>query len=185
MSDPLSAIGHATADPAPSPGPFRIVKAQFPVAMLFGHDLIALLDADGRLLREANGLATSRQGRIKPIGYLPSDRLKVYEFSAPALYRAQQRQLTLCTGSWEEVSRHWRVLRAAASALNARHLRYPMLGFGPNSNSVATTLIAAMGLADPDLAGRCAPGRRTLLLDAGTLAALRERHGMGGAPVPA
>lgn len=60
-------------------GNYRIVKSQLPlVGGLGGHNFIAVLDPSGKVVHELNGLATSKDGAIKPIGYLSSDRLKVY-----------------------------------------------------------------------------------------------------------
>ena len=160
----------------------RIIRSQFPFGAFFGHDLIALLDPAGALLLEADGLATSRTGQIKPIGYLPSDRLKVHEFDRPALYRSEQPRTTLFEGTHAEAMQRWAALREAGRMLNALDLHYPFLGLGPNSNSVACTLTSAMGLDDSLRCGRrYAPGRGTLLLPPNELAGLRRRHGWDSA----
>ncbi|OZI44503.1 hypothetical protein CEK29_07175 [Bordetella genomosp. 5] len=174
MPDTPPAHGPSDAHPAL----FRIVRSQFPFGAFFGHDLIALLDPANRLLREADGLATSRSGRIKPIGYLPSDRLKVHEFDRAALYRPTQPRVTLFEGTHAEAMQRWAALREAGRMLNALDLPYPFLGLGPNSNSVACTLTAAMALDDRLRCGRRhAPGRGTLLLQPAQLADLHQRHG--------
>lgn len=160
---PDIASAHGASDAGRAP--FRIIRSQFPFGAFFGHDVIALLDPADTLLLEADGLATSRTGRIKPIGYLPSDRLKVHEFDRPALYRPTQPHVTLFEGTHAETMQRWAALREAGRLLNALDLRYPFLGLGPNSNSVACTLAAAMALDDRLHCGRrFAPGRGTLLL---------------------
>lgn len=172
----------APCPPDASRPAFRIIRSQFPFGGFFGHDLIALLDPAGALLLEADGLATSRTGQIKPIGYLPSDRLKVHEFDRPALYRPAQSHVTLFEGTHDEAMQRWTALREAGRMLNALDLRYPFLGLGPNSNSVACTLTAAMALDDRLHCGRrYAPGRGTLLLPPSELAGLRRRHGWDSA----
>lgn len=60
-------------------GNYRIVKSQLPlVGGLGGHNLIAVLDPKGNVVHELNGLATSKDGKIKPIGYLPSVNSSLY-----------------------------------------------------------------------------------------------------------
>lgn len=60
-------------------GNYKIVKSQLPlIGGIAGHNFIAVLDPNNRVIHELNGLATSKDGEIKPIGYLPSDKLYVY-----------------------------------------------------------------------------------------------------------
>lgn len=153
----------------------RIVLAQYSILGLFGHNLLVLLDTDGQVLEELDGLATSRQGQIKPVGYLPSDRLKVYRFTRPYLFQSQQRQVELHSGSAHEVAQRWHAALAGAEAINALNLGYPILGVGKNSNAVTSTLIACMGLTEPTIAGgKWAPWRGAQVLAAQQIAAIRE-----------
>lgn len=147
------------------PVALRIVKSQLPIALTFAHHLLVLLDGQGRVLAEIDGLATSKAGRIKPIGYLLSDRLKVYRLEQAMLYRPQQVQATVFEGPSDAVQARWQAAYEAGRAINARHVRYPLLGLGKNSNSVISTLIACMGLPEPALPGRrFAPGCGAMLL---------------------
>ena len=153
----------------------HIVLAQFSILGLFSHHLLVLLDGEGVVLEEINGLATSRAGRIKPIGYLPSDRLRVHHFRDAYLYQPQQRHALLASGSAEQLARHWQAALAAGEAINALNLGYPILGVGPNSNSVASTLIACMGLEEPAIVGgKWAPWRGVRLLSAAQIAVIRD-----------
>ena len=151
-----------------------LLLSQYAILGLFGHHVLVMLDAAGQVVGELNGLATSRGGRIKPVGYLPCDRLKVHSFNRPYLFQSQQRQAVLVRGCREQVEPLWRAALAGAEAINARHLAYPILGLGKNSNSVASTLLACMGLAEPDVTpGLWAPGRGYCVLTEQTIAAIR------------
>ena len=163
-------------------GGYRIVLGQLKLGAtlgLFGHNFLALLGPDGTVLREINGLATSASGRIKTIGYLPGDRLKVYAFARPCFYRRPCPQAVLFEGDRDAVTRLMAVADRAAREVNALDLPYPFVGLGANSNSVCATLIAAMGLAQPKrlAAGSpLTPGRGRILLSAARAAAPAPRQ---------
>ena len=153
----------------------QVVMSQFPLLGLFGHNLLVMLDATGTVIAELDGLASSKTGRIKPVGYLPSDRLKVYQFSTAYLYRHQQPRVVLYKGSRLEVQRRWAAALRGKDAVNARGLAYPLFGLGRNSNSVTSTLIACMGLYELAIPnGKPAPGEGHLLLPRETIAAIRS-----------
>ena len=146
---------------------YRIVKSQLPlVGGMGGHNFIAVLDPSGKVVHELNGLATSKDGAIKPIGYLPSDRLKVYsEIEAGVFfYNPSQSQQTLYEGSYESVMDKYNKGYEAGKKINDQNLPYPFFGLGKNSNSVASTLLNQMGLDDPDLGNALTPGEGSLLL---------------------
>jgi hypothetical protein len=154
------------------PLPYHIVLSQFPIPVPLvsvGHNLLALLDPAGHLLASLNGIAVKSDGRPTRfgIGLSPFDRLHVTTCCGH-LYRSQQPQITLIAGSHADVLAHWRAAEAAADAINALELRYPpmgIIGWTGNSNSVATTLIAAMGLREPRIPGaRWDPKRGKLVL---------------------
>lgn len=153
----------------------QIRVAQYAILGVFSHNLLVLLSASGAVLEELDGLATSAAGRIKPVGYLPSDRLRVHRFTAPFLFQPGQRQALLLAGTEQAVRPCWQAALRGAEAINALHLGYPILGMGRNSNSVTSTLIACMGLAEPALPrGRWAPGKGCLLLAPERIASLRK-----------
>ncbi|WP_051229126.1 hypothetical protein [Paludibacterium yongneupense] len=155
----------------------RIIESQLPLlGKLGGHNLLVLLDGAGKVLCELDGLATSRDGRIKPVGYLLSDRLKVYAFARATFHAPTQAHAVLLEGSRTALENRFDAARAAGEAINRRDLPYPLLGLGKNSNSVASTLIRAMALDEPDLPGnaRFTPGRGRLLLDQETLAGIQD-----------
>ncbi|GLK88267.1 hypothetical protein [Pseudomonas turukhanskensis] len=153
----------------------QLVLSQFPLLRLFGHNLLVFVDATGTVIAELDGLATSKTGSIKPVGYLPSDRLKVYQFSASYLYRHQQPRVVLYKGSRLEVQQRWAAALRGKDAINALGLAYPLFGLGRNSNSVTSTLIACMGLYELAIPnGKPAPWEGHLLLPRGTIAAIRK-----------
>jgi hypothetical protein len=105
-------------------------------------------------------------------------------FPSPRLYRSSQPQAVVFDGTEAATMDRWQAVRRAIEAINALNLGYPILGAGRNSNSLTSTLIAAMGLAEPLIPGaRRAPGQGRLLLPADRLAAFR--HGTGLACVRA
>jgi Ca2+-binding RTX toxin-like protein len=117
-----------------------------------GHNFLRLRGPDGSIQGEMHGLATSSDGSIKAIGYLSSDRLKAYDLQNPADFysRPGQPSQVLFEGSLADVAAKWGVAQNAMEQLNNMDLGYPPGGFtGPNSNSVAHTLIKAMGLTQP------------------------------------
>lgn len=61
-------------------GTYQIVESKLSVAGIGYHGVLTLQDSAGNVIRELDGLATNKNGDIKPIGFLPSDTLKVYEF---------------------------------------------------------------------------------------------------------
>ncbi len=78
---------------------YQIIKSQFPIVKgLAGHNLLVLKDSFGKVIGELDGLATSKDGKIKPIGYLPSDRLIAYSFNRSYLYDKHQSQVVLFAG---------------------------------------------------------------------------------------
>lgn len=154
---------------------WQIRVVQYAILGLFSHNLLVLLNESGTLLEELDGLATSAAGRIKPVGYLPSDRLRVHRFAAPFLFQPSQRQALLFEGSEAMVRQRWQAAVRGGEAINALNLAYPFLGLGPNSNSVTSTLIACMGLTEPAIVGgKWAPWRGVQVLAAQQIAAMGE-----------
>ncbi|MFC4160447.1 hypothetical protein [Chitinimonas lacunae] len=156
---------------------YRILLATLPIVLVAGHRYLVLLDPAGDVLAELNGLATSRSGRIKPIGYLPSDRLKVYE-SGRRFYRLDHPQTLLCSGELPDLLPRWQAAREAMGRLNAADLPYPLLGFGRNSNSVVRTLLAVMDLPPQHRDYRLTPGARSLLLAQREIEEIQQQHGL-------
>lgn len=156
---------------------FRIVVSQLRILNVAGHNLLALLNELGQLCVEMEGLAISRHGVIKPIGYLPSDRLRFYSFHKPCLYRSDQAHACLIEGSRSDLENRINAARAAGALINQHNLPYPILGFGKNSNSVVSTLIRVMGLQEPlrlSHGAPFAPGQGKILLNDVTIARLQE-----------
>jgi hypothetical protein len=178
------------------------------------HRMIVVANADGQAVRQLNGLASwfdrgAGGWRHKPIGYLPSDRLRGYD-------TRQHRQTWMpingvAAGSWRlapaveagaarvladglpeaDVAARLAPALEAMKQINALSegpdggagLPYPFLGFGRNSNSFFSTLLAAMRFDEPIFARPAflAPGAGSLLLSRDTLDGIRARYPLGEA----
>ena len=163
---------------------YRIVESQLPLlGGLGGHNLLALLDANGNVISELDGLASTPSGEILPIGFIPFyHRLTTRETLGGLFYDSGNPQATLFTGSSQDVTIRWNAAVATANAISSRDLFYPPLGFGDNSNSVASTLIRAMGFTEPQLPGvpfyRFTPGTGISLLDDVQLINIQQTFGI-------
>lgn len=169
--------------------------------------MIVMVNSQGQVVRQINGLASrwdraAGRWRCKPVGYLSSDRLRGYDTGrhpdtwlpihgmearwnvAAALARGDVARLA----SAPSQARAEALLAPALEALCAVNalsdgpeggggVAYPFLGFGPNSNSFFSTLLAAMELAEPvwSRPARLVPGAGALLLPKGELAAIVNR----------
>ena len=180
---------------------------------LAAHRMVIVGNARGELVRELNGLASwhdaaSGGWRHKPIGYLPSDRLRGYDTAthpqtwlpvngvasgsrvlAPAIESGAVRVLTDGLSEADVAA----VLAPALEAMRRINalskgpeggagLPYPFLGFGRNSNSFFSTMLRVMNLKEPAFARPAAivPGAGGLLLPVNVLEAIRA-----GAAIPA
>ncbi len=172
---------------------------------LAAHRMIVVVDPSGAAVRQLNGLASwydgaARRWRHKPIGYLPSDRLRGYDTAIVpdtflpmngagadwrqmrgALASGDARSLAGGLASQDVESRLAPAL-AAIRRLNGltdgpdggAGLPYPFLGLGPNSNSFFSTLLAVMRLPEPTFRSRAqlVPGAGRLLLPRAEIDAL-------------
>ena len=162
---------------------YTISEVQLPLlGGVAGHDMLVLKDPDGTVIGEIDGLATSSSGSIKAIGYLPSDTLQVYAYNGPQYYYSTYPQTVLASGSEADITSMWNAGLAAGSAINDLDLPYPFMGLGANSNSVASTIIAAMGLPETTIPGSApiTPGVGTLLLPTATLQAIQSEYNISG-----
>ncbi len=176
---------------------------------LAAHRMVVAVDETGNARRQLNGLAswfdrTSNCWRHKPIGYLPSDRLRCYDTAkhprtwlpingvapgtwriTPALESGAARVLADGLSETDAAAR----LAPALEALNRINalsegpeggagLPYPFLGFGPNSNSVFATLLAVMEFDTPEFVrpALLAPGADTVVLPQAGIAAIRAAY---------
>lgn len=163
-----------------SEGQYRIVKAQHPlIGGLAGHNFLVLIDPNGKVVEELHGLATGADGRPKPIGHLPSDELRGYVDQH--FYRPDYAQAELASGDQAEITKIWNAGRAALDKINARSLHYPWMGLGQNSNSVNSTLIAAMGRSEPPMPGGASvmPGAGSMLLDPRDIQDIQRQFNIG------
>ncbi|ACT56919.1 hypothetical protein Q7M76_01570 [Candidatus Liberibacter asiaticus] len=145
---------------------FTIVLSQLTIGLFFAHRLLVVFDSNKEFVAELDGLVVNKDGKFKPIGYLPSDRLKVFEFKYPCLYKEDQEQVVLCSSSEECVMSRWNAAVHTKEILNEKNMPYPFLGIGKNSNSVASTLIRCMGLKELAIPNaKIAPYQGIILLD--------------------
>ncbi|MEQ1784532.1 MAG: hypothetical protein ABMA14_24560 [Hyphomonadaceae bacterium] len=174
------------------------------------HRMIVIADASGRAVRQINGLASwfneeQHTWRHKPIGYLPSDRLRGYDSKthprtfmpingaaspdwrlAPAIAAGAIRVLAEDLAR-DEIDIHLAPALEALRRINGLSkgpeggagLPDPFMGFGRNSNSFFTTMLHAMGFVEPTFAASAiiVPGARRLLLPAQLLDAIRTGSG--------
>ncbi len=170
------------------------------------HRMIVIADASGRAVRQINGLASwfddeHHAWRHKPIGYLPTDRLRGYDSKthprtfmpingaaspdwrlAPAIAAGAVRVLADDLAR-DEIDVQLAPALEALRRINALSkgpeggagLPYPFMGFGRNSNSFFATMIHAMGFTVPDFSASAiiVPGARSLLLSADLLDSIR------------
>jgi hypothetical protein len=169
--------------------------------------MIVIADPQRNAVRQLNGLASwldpaSGGWLHKPIGYLPSDRLRGYDTAAhprtfmpingcvpgsrlidPAINVGAMRVLAHNL-SLADLEARLAPALAALKRINALSngpeggagLRYPFLGFGRNSNSFFSTMLHAMGFDEPAFANSAfiVPGARGLLLRRDVLAEIRQ-----------
>ena len=170
------------------------------------HRMLVIADPQLNARRQFNGLAswydrTSNTWRCKPIGYLPTDRLRGYDTArhprtfmpingiapssrelAPAIESGAAKVLADGLSEADLAARIAPALDAMkrVNALSegpegGAGLPYPFLGMGPNSNSFFSTLLHVMGFDEPTFArpARIVPGAGGLLLHKDVLASQR------------
>jgi len=172
--------------------PRRLLKVQTPALrwrrrgetpdLWFGaHNFIAVLDTQGAVIGELHGIARGPGGAPLRIygGVLPFRREVIWGehfHHATGFYDPAFPQGELITGDAETLAPYFRRAEAVRAAVNAQEIAYPWpAAFGANSNAYFATLIAGMGLADPQINGQLwAPSSRRRLLDDGVLDAVRS-----------
>jgi hypothetical protein len=206
---PGSAIGPAS-DPATAATAGWIIAAaelRIPWSSAFAaHRMIILAEPTGEMVRQLNGLASSlgpTGWRHKPIGYLPSDRLRGYDSKAHpetlmpvnGVWPGRSLKAAIAKGAVQVLAdglEETTAARRLAPALEAlaringlspgpgggSGLPYPFLGFGANSNSLFSTLLAVMGFKEPSFAAPAllVPGAGGLVLSLPEIEEIRRRH---------
>ncbi len=178
-------------------GTYRIVEAQLQiVGGIGGHDLLVVIDPQGNVIKELDGLATGSDNQPTAIGVLPwTTRLKVWSNvelatvpdsngklpppgSWSSYYSEDEPQTTIFSGTEADVMNHWDGALAGMNQINALNLYYPMIGLGQNSNSVASTEIQCMGLTEPTIPGGAllVPGSGSLLLNDQAIGTILQQH---------
>ncbi len=161
-------------------GQYRIVKVELPLlGGIAGHNFLALIDPKGNVIGEFHGLATDAEGRAKPIGNLPSDRLKGHV--EKRWYQPDFAQAEVASGDHARIMNLWNAAAAARTNMDARDIHYPWFGLGQNSNSYLSTLIASMGLMGPRLPGGAPvkPGAGSMLLGPKDIQDIQRQFNIG------
>lgn len=166
---------------------YSIELAQLPIVMgAAGHNYLVLKDGQGNIIRELHGLATDEDGP-KMIGWLPSDMLKVYERAFEIFPNPDGERTTVFSGSIDQAFALWERAQEAMLLMNNADIGYSMFGFDifsptENSNAVASTLMAAMGIIEPArLSTRLTPGSHNILLSVAQLSNIQNNHPMPSA----
>jgi hypothetical protein len=121
---------------------------------------------------------------LKPVGFLNSDKIKFKEsVLSPNIDYTFPPKL-LFQGTQQDVQALMELAEIAGSQINQKNIGYPPAGLFPseesrgvsNSNAVISTLLKAMGIADPypDLP---APGRGVILLSPQEINEIQESKG--------
>ena len=172
--------------------PARLLKVQTPALrwrrsgatpdLWFGaHNFVAVVDSGGRVLGELHGIARGPGGAPLKIygGVLPFRHEVIWGEAfdhQTGFYDPTFPQGALDLDDIPSVETCLRRAAAVREAVNARQIAYPWpAAFGANSNAYFATLIAGMGLTDPQIHGQLwAPSGRRLLLDVAALATIRS-----------
>jgi hypothetical protein len=118
----------------------------FSLGGIGGHLVIAVTDNGGNVITEFNGLATKSNGESKARGF-PwqfNDKIKAYE-GITGMYSNSVRQIELASYTAEEYELARAKIDQAILDINQQDLDYRMLS--QNSNSVARTILEALGIA--------------------------------------
>lgn len=138
------------------------IEIKYPPIAHRGHAFLALVDQDGKVVRELHGLARSKHtGQLVPMGMDGAD-LEVEDYKRqPGADRGRLNGkisyiAIVASGSKDEMEKTWSRGARAGAAINAKKFDYkahdPSYELGTdggqiqNSNSVAFTLGKAMGL---------------------------------------
>lgn len=136
-------------------GRWRIELRYLPIAHR-GHAFLALVDPDGRPVRELHGLAHSQHSGERMVMGMDGAHLRAGDYSGSPIGGHKVTLATVGSGSKEEIDKIWEKGSAAARTITAGKFDYkahdPSYEVGTdggqiqNSNSVAFTLGKAMGL---------------------------------------
>lgn len=129
--------------------PVRIGKLKlFDVA---SHIVISAHDETGRQIWEINGLATDKNGNPIPIG-MPwdnTDRIKGYLDTVPRMGGFVENQVSIVTGTPEEIEAFKGRAQEVIERVNSRNLHYKL--DTQNSNSFAGTILKSFGIPPQEL----------------------------------
>lgn len=152
------------------PNKYTIEATQFSaLGLLPSHNYYVIKDPDGKVIIELHGLATSKNGKVKIIGYLPSDKIRFHEFKGNKFYDPSNppRTQVVFTGSYAAVMKKVSNAQKVGKYINSLNIPYPFLGIIgrklDNSNAVYRTLGYAMRVEAPYLDG-IKPGMGDILI---------------------
>ena len=161
-----------------------------------GHNLLVVLDPQGNIIKELDGLATGSNGQPTTIGLLPwTTRLQVWDnvrlekvpnsqgqLPPPGqwftYYSKDEPQAVVYSGTEADVMNRWDAALDCMAKINALNLYYPAIGIGTNSDSVISTEDPCMGLTEPAIPGEAllVPGRGTQILSDQVIGPILQQH---------
>jgi hypothetical protein len=97
------------------------------VSGLAGHNFLVLVDPDWKVVGELHGQAADPRGDPKPIGNMPQDRLKPFEYPEAHFYRRDYAQVELASGDQAAIMNLWNAGRAAGAKMKELDIQYPWM----------------------------------------------------------
>jgi hypothetical protein len=108
----------------------------------------------------------------------------VYELGPTSAYKqydpSESQALVASSTTLAGLQPYINAMTACMNSMNAENLPYPFLGLGANSNSVASTMDACMGVPEPFIPNSApiTPGVGTLLLPTSTITGIQQANGL-------
>jgi len=162
----------------------RIAQSPIGFGTPYKHNIIVVVDPEGRAVSEMNGGPVDAEGKIipfndrrGPLAYLSGDYLvgAKKEAAGARFYRPDLEQRVVFSGTEEQVDNRIQAADACIAAINSAGEKYTLLT-GPrggrddpskptfNSNSVNATLLQCMGIPVDDPAITSQPGYQNPIL---------------------
>lgn len=144
----------------------KIIAAQAPVLGGAGqHNFWVLVGDNGQVLSQLHGFQAGPNGEPSTTGV--GGTLRVYN-NYGMEFNSSTSQQVVFEGEAEAVAARWNAALDCKTLINEKNYSYNALDIdflGHNSNSVASTLAACMGLSEPNLGGYI-PGFGEIILSA-------------------
>lgn len=160
---------------------YKIVEAQAPVLGAGGHNYWVLLDNSGNRVGELHGFQTDANGEPATTGV--GGDLKVFTDRSMG-YNASTPQAVVFDGTQAEAMALWGAATDCGDLINLKNYDYNAFDSfgGHNSNSVASTLAACMGVTEVNL-GSFTPGMGEVILSNSEIEYVRQSYGFSDACV--